>query len=155
MAAEIDDDRIDQIMVFADPEYRRKIQRWTVIAFCVAVPLFWGLTQYWDMVGRSVAEDPAKTQILVSNLLWVFTTLFVSTGIGFGIYLWRLGRKIFASDQFPPPGVKVIKDTVIVSGSKAVIRGRIAQLMAAVFICLSAGMPIMLWRLFELVFPEG
>jgi hypothetical protein len=44
-----------------------------------------------------------------------------------GIYLWRLGRRIVTALHFPPPGMPVIRDTVILQGKPARIRGLLIQ----------------------------
>jgi hypothetical protein len=51
----------------------------------------------------------------------IFLVLFAVPAV----YLIRTGRKIIRSEQFPFPGMKVIRDTEIITGSRALFRGRL------------------------------
>jgi hypothetical protein len=65
--------------------------------------------------------------------------------IPIGIYFYRVGRKVISSEQCPPPGIKVIHDTVLHTGLAARRRG---------FMLVGAGVLIMIVALFaSLYFP--
>jgi len=58
--------------------------------------------------------------------------IFLSV-IPFGVYLFRFGRRAVEHRQMPPPGTKVIMDTKVLEGDKAVRRGRLMMVMALLF----------------------
>lgn len=62
--------------------------------------------------------------------------------------LWRLGVTTVASERFPPPGKPVVRDTVILSGSMAVFRGRIIQALALFLLLAGLSLPLVTWYLF-------
>ena len=56
--------------------------------------------------------------------------------------VWNIGQAIIKANLFPAPGMKVIRDTVLVTGSKAV-------LFSAVFLALPIVLWLILWRLID------
>ena len=77
----------------------------------------------------------------------VFFLLMVPMSIAM-IYLWRTGATIVSSRRFPPPGKPVVRDTLILSGTKAVYRGRIIQVLSLIVLSLCAALPLVFWYLF-------
>lgn len=71
--------------------------------------------------------------------LWVIQIIigfiFLSV-VPFGVYLFRFGRRAILHRQMPPPGTRVIVDTKVLEGDKAVTRGRLMMGMALVLIAL-------------------
>jgi hypothetical protein len=70
---------------------------------------------------------------------------------GFAFYFWRLGSRIVGAGRFPPLGMRVVRDMVVVHGAAARQRGRILQVFAAALIVLMVGMLAALWRLVSLL----
>lgn len=62
-------------------------------------------------------------------------TAFLSV-MPLGIYLWSLGLRIARSRQFPPPGMKVIRDTPLTIGGPAMLRGKLLVFLALLLIIL-------------------
>ena len=50
--------------------------------------------------------------------------------VAFAVYLWSLGAKVLRVRQFPPPGYRVIRDTPVISGQAAELRGRALKVLA-------------------------
>ncbi|MFA7404798.1 MAG: hypothetical protein WC007_12440 [Pelobacteraceae bacterium] len=63
---------------------------------------------------------PPKDALQVLNI--VLSLCFLSL-IPWAIYFYRLGHKIIDSNLFPPPGIKVVRDTKILTGLAARRRG--------------------------------
>lgn len=57
--------------------------------------------------------------------------------IGPSIYLIYIGRQIKRSGEFPFPGMKVIRDTKVIVGEKALNRGRMFTILGYSSIILS------------------
>lgn len=68
--------------------------------------------------------------------------------IGIAIYLWRFGAAVVAAKRFPPPGIAVVRDTVILVGAKATYRGRMMQILAVLLLVLSVSFPVLFWYMF-------
>ena len=52
--------------------------------------------------------------------------------VAFAVYLWSLGAKVLRARQFPPPGYRVIRDTPVIGGQAAVLRGRGSKFLRSV-----------------------
>jgi hypothetical protein len=87
------------------------------------------------------AEEKALR--LVSIVVWIGGLSLV----GMGAWFWRLGRRINLADRFPPPGMKVIKDTRVRTGAKARAVANLSQ--AAALLCVVAG-TVGMWYLHRL-----
>jgi hypothetical protein len=97
---------------------------------------------------RKLAEEDLwaaeeKALRLVAIVLWVGGLSLVVMGAWF----WRLGRRINLADRFPPPGMKVIKDTRVRTGAKARAVANLAQ--ATALVCVVAG-TVGAWYLYRL-----
>lgn len=100
----------------ADPAYRRRVL--IVYATCVplAMALFvllkqWGLPMLVEHLRRSGEEG-----LSVFKMIGIAS---MAIPLGACVYLFRLGRRIQANEQVPLPGMKVIRDTPVVSGLAA------------------------------------
>jgi hypothetical protein len=71
------------------------------------------------------------------NTLEIITTLFLFSFIAPGIYCIVVGNRILHSKRMPYPGQKVIVDTKILNGKKAILRGRLLLWLGIVSICLT------------------
>src|SRR5262244_3776935 len=56
------------------------------------------------------------------------------------------GRDLVTLPEDPPPGLRVIRDTPIVTGERAVSRGRLLILLALGCGIASAALAVLLWR---------
>lgn len=102
-----------------DPETRKK-------AFCLIgvitlmgmAVIYWGLPRFKAYI---FTLPPGKA---IQILGMVMSLLFLSL-VPLALYLYRIGRKTLGSNQFPPPGTKVVRDTVVQTGHAARRRGLI------------------------------
>ena len=107
-------------IVYADKDYRKKmIIGFILVALATAVFLHYS-TAYIDQLfsekkrdNQFKAVEDAFSFILI--LRGVLTIVFTAVGI----YWISIGLRILNSKRFPPPGMKVLKDTKIKKGRSA------------------------------------
>lgn len=132
----------------ADPSARRAalaiVGILTVLGFALLVFVIKGrpaLTAWLE-------EDPG------TRIRWVLVWLGATTVVpllGFGAYLWLVGMRIVHAERYPLPGAKVMRDTPVLSGDAARIRGRFAQALAVLLGVAAALLASSLWRLASLL----
>lgn len=114
----------------ADPAARKRAL-WIVFA-SLALVLVLALVAYGkeDPVEKWLSEN---TEAIASSpgIVFIVTFILMTPIIGGAIHTYRLAGRIVQSQRIPPPGQKVIKDTPVITGRKAVRQGRGLKLMAA------------------------
>lgn len=114
----------------ADKGYRRRVLAiYVVIVLLGLVLIGWVLPltkEYIDQLEPETATSAMKT-----TLILVFLTI-----VPIALYILAFGRKVMQHERFPPPGVKVIRDTKIIEGKKARARGRVLVVLSLVLIFL-------------------
>jgi len=89
-------------------------------------------------------------QDLSARLTFVIMTLTsLTTGpvLGLAAYAWHLGRRVLNAERYPPPGLRLIRDTPVVTGPAAGRRGRLIQLFAVVLAFAALLLAFFVWRL--------
>ena len=125
----------------ADPVARRRL---VLIVACEVVlgALLILALEY----SRTIVRDPAELARRLWLVFSLLAVLLVASPIAFAVYLWSVGTRILRAGEFPPPGVRVIRDTPILSGAAAVARGRGFKALAAALAVAAAILGIFLWR---------
>ena len=122
---------MNQEMIPADKEYRKK-----VLVVCAIIGLLGAIIiglvlpkaqQYLQGFDLGTTLRVAKVATVV---------LFLSI-IPLALYLLLQGRRVLKSERFPPPGAKVIRDTKLMKGNEARIRGRLLICLSIVLIALA------------------
>lgn len=115
----------------ADPATRKRalylIGAMTVVG---AAAIHWGL----PALQKHLFSLPPKQSLKMMCSIIFITFIPVSL---MGFYFCLLGHKTLHTNQFPPRGTKVIKDTALLTGSAAVRRGKILILGGILLILLS------------------
>lgn len=124
----------------ADPAARARALRLIAAVLVVVGLLAAASIKFEDRLDpwtRAVAMDlVARPELLYIALFVVMLPL-----LGVSVYVFLQGRRIVVAQRMPYPGQKVIKDTPVISGSRAVQRGRIVQLIALVMGLFSLVLP--------------
>ena len=97
-------------------------------------------------------SNPAEAAQRVKIAIYVSAVVLCAPVIAASVYFWLLGAKVLRAQQFPPPGFRVIRDTPVVSGSGAVTRGHVLQVVA---VCQGAGAAGLCWFLLWLAQTVG
>jgi len=110
---------MNQDIVPADKNLRKKFFIFlglSVIAVLIVVPYFNG---YLEQIKQAFKENPEvafkKSMFVLKATLSFVSLLLVMTGI----YLMVLARRTLRSGQYPPPGMRVIRDTWLRTGTQA------------------------------------
>lgn len=126
----------DQI-VPADKKLRKLVLVAAVLVAAVGLPVLAVLHGYLREIENQAQRNPQaavqKAICLTAIVAWVGGLGFV----GAGLRLFRLGRRINRADRFPPPGMKVIKNTPVRTGAKARALANLAQVAA--LLCVVVG----------------
>jgi hypothetical protein len=134
----------------ADPAFRRLAILLLAAGTGAGALLLSAFERNRETLASWVTADAGRTAQRMELLLAAFAVLLVAPLVAMAAYLSSLGRRTVRAQEFPPPGVRVIQDTPIISGHKAVSRGRWLQ-GAAVFLgASSVALGLLLWRLASL-----
>jgi len=117
-----------QRTVRADKSYRRK-----VLIFCGLLLLLVAALIAWILPWSTEYLLRQEPEIALRVARGVLVVMFLSF-VPIGLCLFVLGRKIVKHERFPPPGVKVIKDTRLVEGEKAKVQGRVLVALGIILI---------------------
>jgi hypothetical protein len=128
----------------ADPVARRR----ALIAAAVIAAAGWAAyfaLQNWLADLRSLPPESAQ-EALEDAMIWG-TWAATLPVLVFATWLWLLGRRVRRAGRFPPPGAKVIRDTPVLIGRDARVRGATLQVTALVLGVCGAGTLIAVHRL--------
>lgn len=131
----------------ADPRARRAALIVVAAMLPVGLPLVWLTRSSLPFVGDWLTEDPARTLPRLRILALALSVALAVPTVALTAFLWRVGASIVQAERFPPPGVAMTRDTVVMRGAAARRRGRTIQLLAAAMALAAAGLIVVLWRL--------
>ena len=105
------------MIVKTDKRYRRRL--FTVYGICIVlgIVLFkWGVPSF----SRHLAQLPVKARVeTIERFIHTVLLLFIPAAL----FLIVVGRNVCRFRAMPYPGMKVIHDTVVVTGKPALLRG--------------------------------
>ncbi len=126
-------------VVRADRRSRRMVPVLVAAALAVCGILFFWLRPWGVRLLLTMEPDQA-----LRTIKWALVILFLGGTPG-AAYLMNLGRRILSENRFPPTGMKVLKDTPVVTGRAARIRGGTILALALVMFCLCLGGATYAW----------
>ncbi len=131
----------------ADPGYRLAAGLGTLVLAAVALVVLWVMrSQMHRLEALAESDLPAA----VERAMWMVAAVAWSGALGFvgvGAWFWLLGRRIRRAGQYPPPGMKVLRDVAVRRGRKAIALANMAQ--AGALIVATGGLAAM-WYLHRL-----
>ena len=84
-----------------------------------------------------VLADPTQTASRVKIMLWLICAFMEIPLLGAALFTWKMAERILVAERFPPPGMPVIRDTIVQEGQRARHRGRLCRVFAIVFVLLA------------------
>ena len=131
----------------ADPTARRTVALLLVVGTCMGALLLVAFARYRIPLSDWMLADPGSSAQRVKMVFRVLVALLLAPLLALAAYLWSLGGKVVRAREFPPPGIRVIRDTPIVTGERAVSRGRLLKVLALGCCIACAVLAVLLWRL--------
>jgi H+/Cl- antiporter ClcA len=126
----------------ADKELRRKFIIFLVIVTLALIIVEPHVKAYLDQINQLSKKDPelALTKAM-PPLKWSMRVVFLAL-LGMGAYLILLARRTLRSGQYPPPGMRVIRDTRLRTENQAkrsaislIVLASILIVVAFFFLC--------------------
>lgn len=119
---------MEKVIIKTDKRYRRNLFTAYLILIVIGVVVVkWGIPAFrWYLV----ALPPKPMVETVETFIHIVLMLFIPAAA----YLIFVGRKICIFKAMPYPGMKVIHDTVVVTGKKALVRGWSLMILGAIMI---------------------
>lgn len=105
-----------------------------------------GLQHWLDSLRMRPA--PEARQALATALVWSTGAICVVI-LAAAVHAWRLGARVRDASRSPPPGMRVIRDTVVLHGSAARCRGQLLQGLAVALVLGGAGLLVAALRLYS------
>ncbi len=128
----------------ADPATRTR----ALVAIALIAVLGWAAYfALQDWLARLAGAEPAHMrESLERALVWGSWGAMLPVTVLAG-WLWQYGARVGRAGRFPAPGAKVVRDTPVLHGDPARLRGTALKVLAAFLGLLSAGTLIAVHRL--------
>jgi hypothetical protein len=127
--------------------------RHVAIATVVGVVLIAISQAYQPALLEWAASDPARMRGRAQMLIAIVAVILLAPLAGFASYIWRLASRTLAEERFPPEGLAVIHDVLVLRGDVARARGRQLRGLAVALCAIIALLALVLYRLATL--PPG
>jgi hypothetical protein len=131
----------------ADPVARRKAILLVILGALAGTLSIAGFEHYRAPLRDWLASNPGERTNRIKLLLILVAAGLSAPLVALAAYLWSLGSSVVRTRQFPPPGSRVIRDTPVVAGQAAMVRGRSLKALALFLGAASALLWLFLWRL--------
>lgn len=136
-----------QEMRKADPAARRNAVLTVVLGAVVGALLIVGFNRYASLLRGWIESEPSEAPRRLRLVFLLGATLLSGPLVVFAVHLWSIGARVLRVQEFPPPGYRVIRDTPVIGGRSAVLRGRAFLILAIVLGVTSALLWLQIWRL--------
>jgi len=110
---------MNQDIVPADKEFRKRFIIFLVLIVIVFVVTILSMKSHLDQIAQLAQGNPDLAAKKVMFLLRWWLGLGSLPILGLAVYQILLAGRVLKSGQFPPPGMKLIRDTKIRTGGKA------------------------------------
>ena len=131
----------------ADPTARRQVALLLIVGTCIGALLIVAFERYRVPLSDWLLAAPGALAQRLKLVFLALGALVVLPLLAFAAYVWSLGGRAIRAREFPPPGLKVIRDTRVITGENAVSRGRLLKVLALGCAVASAVLGFLLWYL--------
>jgi hypothetical protein len=128
----------------ADPATRRRA---LIVAGAIAVAGWAAFFALQEWLARLPGTDPEHMREALERALILGSWAAMLPVALLSVWLWLYGARVGRAGRFPAPGAKVVRDTPVLLGDAARLRGTALKVLAAFLGLLSAGTLIAVYRL--------
>jgi len=125
---------MEQDIVQGDKELRKKFILFLILFTMVVILVEPTLNRYIDEIKQTSEKNPGlafkKSMVALKVSLGLVSFLLLMAGV----YFIALARGTFKSGQYPPPGMRVIRDTRLRTGTRAKRAGISLLVLSCIFI---------------------
>lgn len=114
----------------ADPVAQRRVVLVVIVGAIAGALSITAFERYGTSVEEWLLSEPGQ---LVHRIKLVFFSLGAALSvplIGVAGYFWSIGVRVLKAREFPPPGLRVLRDTPVSLAIDAIWRGRALQVVA-------------------------
>jgi len=130
----------------ADPAYRMRIVILVLLLVAVGAGAIVWLERTWASIDPGTVDPDAVQEVLTIAPVFLGLPLLILS-----LWLARFSFRVRREERFPPEGVKVIRDTQLVTGAAARLRARIGFVLAFLFATLGVFVPLFFWMVIQVV----
>jgi MFS family permease len=133
----------------ADPGARRRLTvALLIVAAAGAAALYFTPSIGPALLGwiNTEGDDPLQRAIFVLRAMGVLLALLLALP---AVYCWVLALRVDAAGEFPPPDMKLVRETRVLRGDKARGRAWLLKALAIKFSLLAVVCGILVWSLAE------
>jgi hypothetical protein len=131
----------------ADPKARRRALLAVLVGTLVGASFILSFESYRAALQDWILSEPGQSSDKIKLVLLTVAVVLSAPLLVFGAYIWVLGARVTRAQQYPPPVMPVFRDTRIVRGQPAVLRGNIMKVLAVCLIVAALVTPVVFWRL--------
>lgn len=124
----------DQQIERANVPFRRKILVGLIVALAGGAAVFGALQSYLTSLRQLGLANPDLAIQKASNLLSLTSFTLGAGLVTGGLYTFGLARSIYATKRYPPAGMPVMRDTRVITGSEAQMRGLLTGVLSMLVI---------------------
>ncbi len=125
--------------------------RWLIMVIFLAMVLlgwlFLQMTQTYIQDLKQLSQHAPEQALNKSSFLLVFISMMAGfPAVGIGTYFLYQGNQIRRARQYPSPGTRVLKDTPVLEGTPAIMRGQLIMGLGGFVVVSGLGLPLVaLW----------
>ena len=138
-------------IIKTDKNFRKKILLITLFLIVAGIVFIFYFQNYLAGIKLLAEEYPELALQRIINSMEIIIFMLMIIFAGAGIYFLRLGILTMKTSQFPPPRVKVIKDTRLIEGKNAVRKGVIIIILSLLFIISGILLPIQYYNIMRTI----
>jgi hypothetical protein len=138
----------------ADHSARRKYILMIAVATLVGAIAIIAFESYRPELEKWLLNEPERMREKLNWMLAVFSILSILLLLG-AVHLWRMGQSVIQACRFPPPGVAVAVDTPVITGAKAISRGRLLKFSSLLLAACAVVVPVALWLVLQMLLGDA
>ncbi|MEX5283767.1 hypothetical protein [Nitrospira tepida] len=124
---------------------RRLALVFLAIGAVVGTLLILTVEQHQGTIREQLLAEPTRAPDRIRSAFLISAVLLSAPLVIFAAYFWNLGAKVRRAQRFPPPNVRLIRDTPVVYGEEAAFRARGLQALAMGLLVFTLLLLLLFW----------